>query len=73
MVINEQLCKLFIFFYRVKNDSNNDCRYGGFWNGDGCKGNLEKRILKQPCKYSHKKHNSNSCLKEIMPKKKYIF
>nr|XP_034329469.1 uncharacterized protein LOC105331273 [Crassostrea gigas] len=24
-------------FQKVKNDSNNDCRYGSFWNGDSCK------------------------------------
>lgn len=27
------------FFYRVKNDSNDDCRYGAFKDGDNCKGN----------------------------------
>lgn len=32
---------IYIFFYRVKNDSNDDCRYGAFRDGDNCKGNLE--------------------------------
>lgn len=36
-------CNLFNFFYRVKNDSNDDCRYGAFKDGDNCKGNLEKK------------------------------
>lgn len=30
-------------FYRVKNDSNDDCRYGAFRDGDNCKGNLKKK------------------------------
>lgn len=38
-----------IFFYRVKNDSSDDCRYGAFRDGDNCKGSLEKRNPKQRC------------------------
>lgn len=34
--------QVIIFFYRVKNDSSDDCRYGAFRDGDNCKGNLEK-------------------------------
>lgn len=33
--------KAIYIFYRVKNDSNDDCRYGAFRDGDNCKGNLE--------------------------------
>lgn len=32
-------------FYRVKNDSNDDCRYGAFRDGDNCKGNLKKKHI----------------------------
>lgn len=63
------LCKLLFFFYRVKNDSNDDCRYGAFRDGDNCKGSFEKRNPKQPCEYSHKIHNSNNFLKEIISRK----
>lgn len=54
-----------IFFYRVENDSNDDCRYGAFKDGDNCKGNLEKRNPSQPCEYSHKRQHSNSVLKNL--------
>lgn len=57
------------FFYRVKNDSNDDCRYGAFKDGDNCKGNLEKRNPSQPCEYSHKRQHSNSFLRTYVEKK----
>lgn len=61
--------KVIYMFYRVKNNSYDDCRYGAFRDGDNCKGNLEKGNPKQPCEYSHEIHNSNSFSKEIMSRK----
>lgn len=44
-------------FYRVDNDSNDDCGYGAVKDGNNCRGNLEEKKTSYMCKYTKETSN----------------
>lgn len=48
-------------FYRVDNDSNDDCGYGAVKDGNNCRGNLEEK-KQATCANTQKRHQINRIL-----------